>query len=242
MKEKNETLFVQKEKSSTVDYVIDEIKRLLISGKLKPGDRLPSETEIADGLGISRGSVRSAMVVFKSFGIVDIRPGDGTYICTSLNKNSTNAMLFSLLILNPKIDELVKFREKIELDILELILNDDALLKKTLEELENNLKNIKKLKANPSSTVEDYANNDRDFHSIIASNCNNIVFQTVYQYVFEFFFPSITGTHRNQASGDAAEKDHVAIYNALKEKDFSELKKAVSCSMNVWYNLGLNPV
>jgi len=239
MEEKVNNLFTHKEKSSTVDYVIEEIKRLLVSGKLKPGDKIPSETEIAEGLGISRGSVRSAMVVFKSFGIVDIRPGDGTYICNSLNKNSTNAMLFSLLILNPQIDELTKFREKIELDIFELILNDEKKLQKTLIEFEKNLDELNRIRKNSSSSYEDYANNDKEFHSIMASNCNNIVFETVYKYVFEFFFPSIVGTHKNQSEGYLAEKDHTAIYMALKNRDFSALKEAVHASMTVWYNLGL---
>ena len=46
---------------SAPNHVIDQIRELLIRGAIKPGDRLPSETELASLCGVSRGSVRQAM-------------------------------------------------------------------------------------------------------------------------------------------------------------------------------------
>ena len=57
--------------------------RLLIDRRLLPGDKLPSELEISEGLGVSRGSVREAMKILSAFGLVDIKVGNGTYVCES---------------------------------------------------------------------------------------------------------------------------------------------------------------
>ena len=65
-------------RQSAVDIVVNNIKQLLIDRKLKPGDRLPNELEISEGLCVSRGSVREAMKILSAFGLVDIRVGNGT--------------------------------------------------------------------------------------------------------------------------------------------------------------------
>ena len=66
-------LFKKDKRESAVDIVVNNIKQLLIERKLKPGDRLPSELEISEGMGVSRGSVREAMKILTAFGLVDIR-------------------------------------------------------------------------------------------------------------------------------------------------------------------------
>jgi len=59
------SIFYEKasKRESAVDIVVNNIKQLLIDRRLKPGDKLPSELEISEGLGVSRGSVREAMKI-----------------------------------------------------------------------------------------------------------------------------------------------------------------------------------
>ena len=65
-------LFRANKRESAVDLVVNNIKQLLIEKKLKPGDRLPSELEISEGMNVSRGSVREAMKILSAFGLVDL--------------------------------------------------------------------------------------------------------------------------------------------------------------------------
>ena len=60
-------LFKKDKRESAVDIVVNNIKQLLIERKLKPGDRLPSELEISEGMGVSRGSVREAMKILTAY-------------------------------------------------------------------------------------------------------------------------------------------------------------------------------
>lgn len=231
-----DSLFVPKGSSSTTDYVINQIKELLITGKLRPGDRLPSEFELAESLGVSRGSVRSAMKVFEVCGIVDIRQGDGTYISSGLNSKRFNPLVLSLSLLAPDTTELTKFREKIELDIAELIIKDPDLNCAVLPKLEANLIEAKELRARGAS-IEALATNDASFHMLLASGCGNIVFETVYNYILDFFFSSILNSYLYQHLGEVALAGHQRIYEALSQGNYSMVKDAIVDSMQYLYDV-----
>jgi GntR family transcriptional regulator, transcriptional repressor for pyruvate dehydrogenase complex len=65
------------------DEAIEKIKSMIVSGALRPGDRLPKEPDLAADLGLSRSSLREAVRALAMVNILDVRRGDGTYV-TSL--------------------------------------------------------------------------------------------------------------------------------------------------------------
>lgn len=69
--------------TSLTDDAIDQIKRMIVAGRLRPGDRLPREQDLAELLGLSRGTLREAVRALTAMKVVDVRRGDGTYV-TSL--------------------------------------------------------------------------------------------------------------------------------------------------------------
>ncbi|WP_320775237.1 FadR/GntR family transcriptional regulator [Streptomyces sp. CRN 30] len=69
---------------AVTDEAIEKIKGMIVSGALRPGDRLPKEAELASGLGLSRNSLREAVRALALIRILDVRQGDGTYV-TSLD-------------------------------------------------------------------------------------------------------------------------------------------------------------
>src|SRR6478735_10003905 len=66
------------------DEAIVRIKEMIVSGQLKPGDRLPREADLSETLGLSRNSLREAVKALSLMNILDVRQGDGTYV-TSLD-------------------------------------------------------------------------------------------------------------------------------------------------------------
>jgi DNA-binding FadR family transcriptional regulator len=68
---------------AVTDEAIDRIKQMIVSGELRPGDRLPREADLADRLGLSRNSLREAVRALALIQVLDVRQGDGTYV-TSL--------------------------------------------------------------------------------------------------------------------------------------------------------------
>lgn len=93
-------------------------------------------------MGVSRGSVREAMKILTAFGLVDIRVGNGTYICDTPGTKLMDSLLFSFFIANPDTKNLYELRKALEIDVLQLILahydeneDDRIALEENLEEL-----------------------------------------------------------------------------------------------------------
>lgn len=90
-----------------------QIKELILTGGLRPGDALPTESELCVRLGISRSSLREAMRTLSTLGIVEVRHGHGTYV----GAMSMDALVETLVFrgaLQPG-DDLRALREIIEI-------------------------------------------------------------------------------------------------------------------------------
>jgi len=62
------------------EEIVEQIKQLITDGRLKPGDRLLAERELAEQFQVSRASVREAIRTLEMLGVIDIRPGEGTFV------------------------------------------------------------------------------------------------------------------------------------------------------------------
>lgn len=94
-------------KANVVDTVIEQLLDLLLTGKLKVGDRLPAETELAAQVGVGRNSIREAMKFLQVLGVLERRQGDGSYISSNFNV-PFDSFLFSIIGKIGKSDELVE--------------------------------------------------------------------------------------------------------------------------------------
>ena len=65
---------------SPVDVIIRQVRALITSGQLAPGDKLPAERKIAEKLGVSRGHVRDALQKLEVYGILRTLPQSGTVV------------------------------------------------------------------------------------------------------------------------------------------------------------------
>ena len=60
--------------------VAEQLARFVSEGELKPGDRLPSERDLAQRFAVSRPTIREAMIALEISGLVEIRSGSGVYV------------------------------------------------------------------------------------------------------------------------------------------------------------------
>jgi GntR family transcriptional regulator, transcriptional repressor for pyruvate dehydrogenase complex len=103
--------------------IVAQIKVLLRQGRLKPGDRLPSERELCERFGVSRVTVREALRVLEAGGLIEIRVGarGGAFI-TSPTSEQIGAGLADLLNLSPLTSgEVTEARQVFELGIVPLV-------------------------------------------------------------------------------------------------------------------------
>lgn len=81
---------------AVTDETILRIKRMITSGELKPGDRLPPEPELSEALGVGRSSLREAVKALEVIRVLDVRRGDGTYVTSLEPRLLLEAMSFMI--------------------------------------------------------------------------------------------------------------------------------------------------
>lgn len=158
---------VRKIKRGTItEEITDQIKSLIASGSLKPGDKLPSERELAEMFGVGRPSVREAMHALAFVGVLEIRPGDGTYLSETKVSLSDN-----FLSDNPAHRytsfELIEVRQAIEVESAAL-----AAVRSTDEDKEKIMHTCQQT-LNSKGNQEEYVKADLLFHEAIAEATQN---------------------------------------------------------------------
>ena len=101
------------------EQVAGQVTELVARGEFKPGDRLPPERDLAKALGVSRPTVREAMIALEIAGLVEVRVGAGTFVTDKASTNGgTNGRLFEGVGSSPL--ELIAARRTIEPEVAAL--------------------------------------------------------------------------------------------------------------------------
>ncbi|WP_435174951.1 FadR/GntR family transcriptional regulator [Actinacidiphila sp. bgisy145] len=154
---------------AVTDEAIDKIKDMIVSGALRPGDRLPKESELAAELGLSRNSLREAVRALSLIRILDVRQGDGTYV-TSLDPQLLLEAL-SFVVDFHRDDTVLEFLAVRR--ILEPAATAMAAVRLTADELDVLQGKLDAL--GPAPSVEQLVASDLDFHRGIVQGSGNSV-------------------------------------------------------------------
>ena len=96
---------------SVTTKAIDSIRAMIADGRLAPGDRLPPEHELAQSLGVSRGSLREAVRALSQINVLDVRRGDGTYVRSLEPSDLLSGLVFAIELVQPHgLDEVLEVR------------------------------------------------------------------------------------------------------------------------------------
>ncbi|VXB35451.1 FadR/GntR family transcriptional regulator [Aeromicrobium sp. 9AM] len=151
------------------DEAISKIKTMILDGRLKPGDRLPREADLAEQLGISRGSLREAVRALSMIRILDVRRGDGTYV-TSLEPELLLETLTFVIDFHQDSDVLDLFEVR---RALEPMAAEKAARLMPADEAAELLTLVDSVRAD--DPVEAWVANDIEFHHRIALAADNSV-------------------------------------------------------------------
>jgi len=195
------------------DQIAAQVRRLLLEGKLTPGQRLPTENELAEQFAVSRTSVREALSVLESEGLVERHKNGGTF----MRKYSLKQVLSSFQF-PPKMDhelfaDLVEVREWLEVQIVKLAserAEDEDLLRiqRTLEMMEQDI-------AAGNSGVE----SDVLFHQCLAIATKNQILAGLVLSIGQMMKDTRARTLSVPGRLEACLAEHKAIYEAVREHD-----------------------
>ena len=159
----------QVRKTKVYHEIVDQIRELIAAGRIKPGDRLPPERELAELFDASRNSVRDAMRVLEQMGLIESRQGDGTYVRSVSAERLAEPLALMLLQSRTQMRELWEVRQVLEPSIAEFAA--ERITEEELDELEAILAAQRlKVEAGFIALEEDTA-----FHYTIAEAARNTV-------------------------------------------------------------------
>ncbi|MEU6808651.1 FCD domain-containing protein [Streptomyces sp. NPDC046831] len=197
---------------AVTDEAIERIKAMIVSGALRPGDRLPRESELAAQLGLSRNSLREAVRALALIRVLDVRQGDGTYVTSLAPPLLLEALSFVVdLHRDDTVLEFLAVRR-----ILEPAATALAAARISAEQLDALAARLDALGAEPS--MDELAAADLQFHRDVVRCSGNSVLCSLLDGISA---PTARARLR-RGQDDAAGRmllEHRAILSALRDRD-----------------------
>jgi len=205
---------------TVVDQVMDQIKELIASGEYKPGDKIPTEMELAKDFGLGRSSIREAIKIFNYLGVLESRAAIGT-IVRERSQISTEALTWSLLLGEDEFEEMVDLRGAIELRCMCKISSKISKGEKEATELADKLEEIVD-KMKTAALKKDYAkisDLDLSFHFLIIDSADNELFNSLYETLKAFLKEEVEVTNLNYQNPEEIWQEHRKLLDAIKSGD-----------------------
>jgi GntR family transcriptional regulator, transcriptional repressor for pyruvate dehydrogenase complex len=196
-----------------VDAIIRQIKDLLVSGQLKPGDKLPPERKLSERFGVGRSHVREAIRKLEIYGIVKTRPQSGTFVA-GIGISALETLISDVLQIDAySFLSLVETREVLELSAVELACERHTEADMLL--LENSLNNYLEKADQGVRAVEE----DMMFHLTIADCAKNTVLKSLLLIIIPDILANYATFKLCYTAGDKAVHEHKILFEAIKNRD-----------------------
>ena len=196
------------------EQVFQQMKGLLISGEWRPGDKLPSETELAEQFGISRITVRQALQRLSALNLIETRLGEGSFVKTvEIDQPLDN--LISIAYLGTKTQsQVLEFRTILEVASAGLAAiragDEDLLL------LQENLSHMKAIAAQKDDDA--FSDLDLEFHTAIGQITKNPLIIRTNSILRDVLEPSMKEVIQRMVY-ETALRYHAQIIDAIRQKD-----------------------
>jgi DNA-binding FadR family transcriptional regulator len=203
--------------------VSSRIEALIREENIKPGERLPAERDLATKLGVSRTSLREALIALELGGVVEVRGGSGVYVSEQAAPKTTRPAA------GPGPFEVLAARRVIEVEVAALAAKNatpaavDAILV-AVEQMEQNQDNLGE---NESA--------DRDFHLAIARAAGNSALVGVIEYLWAqrgSLWHKLTEHFQTEELRQQTLLDHRAILAAIASHDVAGARQAMRAHLD----------
>ncbi|SPJ30056.1 FadR/GntR family transcriptional regulator [Falsiruegeria mediterranea] len=221
---------VQPEKLST--SVVRQIELLILRGILRPGERLPSERELADRLGVSRPSLRDAIAELQEQGLLSAKAGSGVFVAEVLGNAFSPALTRLFGAHDEAMFDYLSFRRDIESLAAERAarLGSDSDLK-VIQAIFD-----KMVAAHGSPGSDEEARLDAEFHMAILEASHNVVMLHMMRSMFDLLRAGVFYNRRimfhQQHTRASILDQHRAINDALQARDPVAAKAAVEAHLS----------
>ncbi|KUJ85170.1 GntR family transcriptional regulator [Ruegeria marisrubri] len=221
---------VQSEKLSTA--VVRQIELLILRGILRPGERLPSERELAERLGVSRPSLRDAIAELQEQGLLTAKAGSGIYVAEVLGSAFSPALIRLFGTHDEAVFDYLSFRRDMEGLAAERAArlgsqSDLKVIQKIFDKMEA---------AHAKRAADDEAQLDAQFHMAIIEASHNVVMLHMMRSMFDLLRQGVFYNRKimfhQRTTREAILNQHRAINQALQARDPAGSRAAVEAHLN----------
>lgn len=201
------------------EEIVEQIRKLVTSGELKPGDRLPSERDLAEHLQVSRASVREALSALQMLGLLDARSGEGTYIREVNIESLVAPLAWALYMEKDTVFELLEVRKIFEVQAVALAA--ERANSEDCQEMEDALH--KMYQDLQTENLGEQA--DHQFHFAIVRATHNKIFIHLMSVLSDTMERTLKVSRNKLYDGRDVPRrlyeEHVLIYKAIQSKEIS---------------------
>ena len=221
---------VQSEKLALA--VVKQIELLILRGVLSPGERLPSERELSERMGVSRPSLREAVAELHERGLLTTKPGSGIYVSEEIGAHYPPALTRLFSAHTEAVFDYIAFRRDVE---------GMAAARAAESGSETDLKVIDTLlhkmeaahtKRNPSEEAE----LDAEFHMAIVEAAHNVVMLHMMRGMFDLLKEGVFFNRqimfKNKTTRDLLLDQHRAINDAIQRREPEEARAAIAAHLD----------
>lgn len=202
--------------------VQQEIKNYIVQNALKPGDRLPPETELAQLLEVSRNSVREAVKALEMLDIVETRSGAGLFVGNFSFDALVDNMGYGIMFNFAELADILEVRFHVEYGMIPRAA--EAVTSEQIKRLHEIVEQMRAAAENGTYSAE----NDRLFHQVLWMNVDNKIVATILDVFWNIFFQARKRTPFPEPRDlmRTCER-HVRLLEALKQRNVKALQDAM---------------
>ncbi|HKG26391.1 MAG TPA: FadR/GntR family transcriptional regulator [Thermomicrobiales bacterium] len=185
----------------------------ILSGRIEPGDRMPSERQLAEAFGVGRSAMREALKALTLIGLLDVRQGDGTYLKRADSALLPNVIEWGMLLGEQRTMDLVEARQHVEPVIAGLAARRRS--EADLTELRAFLMRMER----SSEDHDAFVDADVAFHQRLADATGNSVLKDIHSGLQSLSRAWIHRVISSAESSVPSYREHIPIYDAVERGD-----------------------
>lgn len=214
---------------SVVQQVINSLTDAMLNRQLRPGDKIPTEVELAENLGVGRNSIREAIKILVYLGVLEIRRAEGTFVCEGFSESMIDPMIYGIILDKAdSYESLMELRELMEVGVMHLAMQKAQ--KEELLLLQEKLQHMKVEIDKGPGNIEKAFQADNEFHDTISHMGKNPLVNKINQVVRVLTHAmrlQTVETMINSGKGQELYEAHQKIYEILEKRNQENMNEAV---------------
>ena len=223
---------------SMVDTVVSRLTDAILNNELKPGQKIPTESELAKAFGVGRNTVREAIKTLVAYGILTIRRADGTYVSDNFTPRIINPMLYGIILKkNGAYKDLIELRKLIDTGVL-LLLQNHGVTEEEKEKISEKRIDLEQYILAGGENSDIILEKDIYFHHEIAACSKNEAVVSTYDILVNITqdFQRKTIEYIQQTDNlKTLIQSHRNIENSLLHGDANSVYQTLETSYKFWF-------